>query len=633
MPSLTQLLENPGLNLDVEPLGALSQQGPTVTGVVTVSAERRRGSMGEVLPGHLAVISSPNGACLDDEFIRGLADREAAGAVLAAGRHEPWQFTIRTRALAERLGIPLLTTTSPAHVWRRAGVWIMQRRAEEAEQHLSLLGGLIDRLPLHLITDTKAMQRLAQGLADALPDGQVLVTDSARGVLAAAPQSAPGVLAGAIIRQVAGTTERPSLTSPDMHTRVIPLDPRNGADPVLAVASSASFSTDESALVKRAAALLGLVDQAQRENGTVGEGAREVRHAAFQLLMVGEVVNAKRVLAPLNPHVFESDEARVYVIGARSPAQRDATARQCESVTAGRALVVRCPAEAHHVIIVEPMPQRLDVHNDDFATTLRQLVRSLPGHCMGGSRWQPLAAVAAAHEEAVTALSVAAHRADPVVLELFRSQLIEALDPVGAHRWASGLLAPIRALNRVQREEVERILPPALKYPYTHAARTLGMSRNTLALRMGEVAGRLGLDFTRTQDRALLGLAVDISTEIPEPGNDTARTSGSAAEVTLAELLENPDVRAWGTALLEPLKDDRRDLIMTLQTWLECDGHEETARVLGVSEATVSSHLRAIASATERDLQRLSEVRELAFALYAATGRPQWDLLHKRLRG
>lgn len=627
MPSLTQLLGNPVLNLDVEPLGALSGAGPTVTGVVTFPAERRRPFMGEVLPGHLAVISSPNSGrpALDDEFIRSLSDREAAGAVLAAGRHEPWQFTTRTRALAERLGLPLLTTTSPAHAWRRAGVWIMKQRAEEAEQHLRLLGGLVDRLPLHLTTDTRAMQRITEGLADALTDGQVLVIDPERGVLAAAPQSAPGVLAGAVIRQAAGTAG-PLSSSAAAHTRLIALDASTGADTMLAVASGTDFDAADAALVKRAATLLGLVDQAQRDYGTAGQAAQAARLAAFQLLMIGEVTKAQRVLEPMAPRLFRADEARVYVVDAVSAAQRESTVRRCETATAGRALVVRCPAEAPHVIIVEPQS---DGHDDDLADVLTRLVTSLPGHRMGGSRWQPLADVAGGHEEAVTALSVAAHRTDSVVLGLSRSSLIDLLDPAGAQQWAAGLLAPLHALNRGQRDPLEQILPLALAYPYTHAAATLGLSRNKVAVRMGKVGTLLGLDLKQASGKAALSFALDVLARAPE---DHRPAPEGANEQTLAALLEQPAVRAWGEALLNPLVEDDRDLIATLQTWLERGGHEETAESLGISEWTVGSHLGAVASATERNLRRASEVRDLAFALYATTGRPRWEALRTTYR-
>ena len=101
----------------------------------------------------------------------------------------------------------------------------------------------------------------------------------------------------------------------------------------------------------------------------------------------------------------------------------------------------------------------------------------------------------------------------------------------------------------------------------------------------------------------------------------TQRTPG-AYPPTLHSLLSSPQITAWADTLLRSARGDRRDLITTATVWLTHEAHlEPAARALGLSEATVRSHLRALEAHMSRDLGSLGGLRDLQFALYVATGK------------
>nr|WP_301549627.1 helix-turn-helix domain-containing protein [Streptomyces sp. MNP-20] len=62
-------------------------------------------------------------------------------------------------------------------------------------------------------------------------------------------------------------------------------------------------------------------------------------------------------------------------------------------------------------------------------------------------------------------------------------------------------------------------------------------------------------------------------------------------------------------------------MLTTAVAWLDCDAHlEPTARLLGMAEGTVRSHLRALETHMSRDLTSLSGMRDLALALHIIRG-------------
>ncbi|MFF3697356.1 helix-turn-helix domain-containing protein [Streptomyces sp. NPDC002221] len=559
-----------------------------------------------------------------DRLLRRLAKRRAAGVILSAPASRG--YPAATRAMADRLGLPLLHTDAPDSTWASVDNDIQHCRIRDAETQLAQLAGLLKRLPAQL-TDAAAVQRITDWLAVSL-DGQVLVSEPERGVLAASPPSAAADLARAVLRQASESAVRPVTTGALEHTRLISLAPAAGADTVLAVASRRPFGEPEATLVACAARLLGLVDQAQRENGTAAESARAARFAAFQLLMVGEPVKAQRVLAGLAPGLLDTLAARVFVIDCASVRQRELTAVRCETAVAGRALVIRCPAMDTHVIIVEPVPDpaetvgRASRAMDGVEADLADLVNALGRHRMGGSGHHPLALVSNAYEEAATWLAFARHTGQSMALSPGHTKVTQLLDPHAARRWAESVLEPIKSLPRAQRDLLEATLPVALAFPHTAAARILDVHRNTVGLRVRQAGELLHLDLAQPLNRVVVGLALDIDSHYPcVDGADFDEPP------SLEHLLHAPELLPWAAALLKPILDDRRDLQSTVQVWLEhCTRVEPAARTLGVSEATVRSHLRAVEQLTGLDTASLGGVRDLTLALHVHTGRPLLNL-------
>ncbi|MFI5702592.1 helix-turn-helix domain-containing protein [Streptomyces xanthochromogenes] len=555
-----------------------------------------------------------------DRLLRRLAKHRAAGVILSAPSSRG--YPAATRAMAKRLGLPLLHTDAPDSAWGSVDTDIQHCRVRDAETQLAQLAGLLKRLPAQL-ADAAAVQRIAEWLAVSL-DGQVLVSEPERGVLAASPPTAAADLARAVLRQVSEPAVRSVTTGALEHTRLISLAPAAGADTVLAVASRRPFEEPETTLVACAARLLGLVDQAQRENGTAAESARAARLAAFQLLMVGEPVKAQRVLAGLAPGLLDTPAARVFVIDCASVRQREQTAVRCETAVAGRALVIRCPAMDAHVIVVEPVPDQTGLpgpacpETGGVASDLADLVNALGHHRMGGSGKHPLALVANAYEEAATSLAFARHMGQSTALSPGHTKVIQLLDPLAARRWADSVLEPIKALPRTQRDLIEATLPVALAFPHTAAARILDVHRNTVGLRVRQAGELLHLDLAQPLNRVVVGLALDIDSHYP-------CLDGAASDEppSLEHLLHAPELLPWAAALLKPILEDRRDLQGTVQVWLEhCTRVEPAARTLGISEATVRSHLRSVEQLTGLDTASLGGVRDLTLAFHVHTGRP-----------
>ncbi|WP_443323791.1 helix-turn-helix domain-containing protein [Streptomyces sp. 7N604] len=546
-----------------------------------------------------------------------LAHHKAVGLVLTASTRDLPVYPATTRDLASRLRVPLLTTTAPPSLWKDINTALQQFRLQCAQRRAEHLDGLLNQLPAQL-ADTNAIQRLAEWIATAL-DAQVLVSAPERGVLAAVPDSAPTQLAHAVIRQAMDSKRAASADNAAAHTRLISLASATGMAAVLAVASPSPFDTAAASLTQHAAKVMGLLDQAQLEYERAAQSAREARVATFQLLMIGEVTKARRVLAPSAQGLLDTDEVRVYVIDCGTASQREQTARRCETVAAGRALAIRCPGMEQHVIVLEP------VHDEEpntvgLAVELEKVVVGFTDLRMGGSGCHPLALTSDAYEEAITALAFTTHLQEPVALSPGRAKLIYLLEPTAANAWAEHLLKPIQSLPRPQRDQIETALPVALSFPRAAAAAILDVHRNTVAHLVNRAERLLALDLSLDLNKVVVCLALDIAAQPSSPEDSDHSTSGVP---DLSALLKAPEPTAWAKALLKPLHGERRDLIGTATAWLE--NHttvERTARALNVSEVTVRSHLRSVERATGLDLAALPGKRDLALALHICTDRP-----------
>ncbi|MDW6057843.1 helix-turn-helix domain-containing protein [Streptomyces sp. FXJ1.4098] len=511
------------------------------------------------------------------EAIEALLHRMAhqhAAALIASGRPDAHHaYPQPLRDLASKLSIPLMVTFAPPERWENVNEHIQSCRAASAEHRAAQLDLLMQQLPAHL-ADPKAMQRITDWLSQSL-DAHVLVSEPER-VLAAAPGTAAEHLARAIIRQSVEGGTADNVKPP--HTQLVSLAPATGAETVLAVASRAPFEETETRLIRHAAKLLGLVDQARREYQTATAASVAARTATVELLVEGESIKAQRVLDELAPGLLDTDTARVLVIGVPA-ATRDVAMRRCETALAGRALVIADPGEAHRIVVIHPIRPGEET-NDGVLAKLRGIMATLgPDASLGGSSPYSASLLAEAFQEAVTAQRFAVHQPGSTVLSAETTDFVSLLALREAQRWAAHLLHPVMTLPRPQWQQLRDTLPAAFSYPYTVAARRLGLHRNTITRRVAHAADLLSLDLGTVPHRIAVGLALEVVAQ-REP--DVAPADDATSPPTLPSLLDTPEIRAWADTLLRSAQRDRRDLLTTAVTWLECDARIEPAtRALG----------------------------------------------------
>ncbi|MGW3971014.1 helix-turn-helix domain-containing protein [Streptomyces ardesiacus] len=550
-------------------------------------------------------------AAVIEEVLRQMSLDECAGLVLPAAKGVSQPLPQPLRDLSDQLQIPLLMSATTVDRWTDLRISIQQARLAAAERQAGQLDALMRQLPPQL-ADVKAMQRIASWLAHTL-DVQVLVSEPDR-VLAASPPTAAEQLAQAIIRQSVEGGASESASAP--HTQLISLTPATGPDTVLAVARHTPFDEAETRLLRHAAKLLGLVDQARREYCVAADASRAVHTAAAQLLLDGEVDKARRVMEQMTPGLLDAETGRLFVV-MTDPARRDTAVRLCETATAGHALAIADPHERNRVVVIQPV--RDSEPDENVPGALIRLV-SAPGpiSSLGGSGVYSMSLLGDALNEAATAQRFALHQPDSVALSAQHTDLISLLCQYDAQHWARQLLHPLMG-SAAQWEQMRQTLPTALAYPYTVAARRLDLHRNTLSRRVARAARSLGVDFTTIGDRIAVCLALELVTH-REP---TETTQNGGPVPTLRELLTAPQILVWAETLLSAAREDRRNLLATAAAWLSFDAHvEPTARSLGLSEVTVRTHIRALEAHMSRDLSSLNGMRDLQFALHVVTGEP-----------
>ncbi|MEV7283547.1 helix-turn-helix domain-containing protein [Streptomyces sp. NPDC093252] len=451
-------------------------------------------------------------------------------------------------------------------------------------------GELLD----HLRPSGRDPRRVAAWLADAV-DGTVCVQDASGTLLAGRRIPLEPGLTGAIAE---GRIASAALEDAGRHLRLVRVDlppPLGGG--VLAVARTAPFDRRAAEVVTRTASVLELLLRA-RESTAAGRrfqrAAADLRLAILQLLMVEDIVAARRVAAGLWPGLLDTDSAFVYVAES-TPEERDRLAEACLDATGERALVVRCPAVDEHVIVVIP--------GDDEVRELRTLVGARPGTFLGGSVRQDLARTATAYGQAVSALAVARFRPEQAAVYAERSHPERLMDPAALHAWSARVLKPLDTLPHHTRAELLATTRLGLEFTAVSAAKVLGVSRNTVRARMDRVEQLLGTDFSCLSVRAAVHLALNTQDgrreghpQDPAPGPRPGRPD-------LGELLAGPALRSWSRDLLARLDSDGRDLRRTVRTWLAAGANaERAAQLLGVHAQTVRERVRGAEPVLERQL-------------------------------
>ncbi|MET8694329.1 helix-turn-helix domain-containing protein [Streptomyces bauhiniae] len=369
--------------------------------------------------------------------------------------------------------------------------------------------------------------------------------------------------------------------------------PGRAAGAVLTVARPEPFDRRAAEIVHRTAGVLGLL----LREGELARSARRLRRASadlrlaiLQLLMVEDVVSARRVAAGLWPGLLEQDTARVYVVEG-SPAGRDALAEECADVTEGRALVVRCPAMDGHVIVVSPASAP--------GERLRALVADRPDTHLGGSLHQRLARTATAYGQAISALAVARFSPGRSAVYAERTHPERLLDPAALRTWSARTLRPLDILPHHTRAELLATTRLGLDFTAVSAAKVLGVSRNTVRARMDRLQTLLDTDLTDLTTRTAVRLA--LLTEAAHGPYDPGTAPHTGPRFT--DLLDSPALRDWAHDLLGRLDADGRDLRATLSAWIAAGANaERAAKQRGVHAQTVREHVRAAEPVLERQL-------------------------------
>ncbi|MFF4583449.1 helix-turn-helix domain-containing protein [Streptomyces sp. NPDC001389] len=397
-----------------------------------------------------------------------------------------------------------------------------------------------------------------------------------------------------LVRDVAaGRPRSAGVAEPGRHLRVLALG-QERPHPVLVVTRPSPYDETAAALVAHAATVLELLlraGEAEGERRRLAEAGAGVRLSVLQLLMGGQVALAQRTMAGLRPGLLDADRAVVCVLETPHGERRE-VARACEGLLAGRALVVRCPADDGHVIVVVPVTGDGDTRGTEAA--LRGFVAGRDGVFLGVGDRHPLSRVAAGYDDAVRSLAAARLVPGRVAGHSARIRLSDVLDAGAAAGWAAGFLRPLAGVPPQERGQLTATLRLGLEFTAVNAARLLGISRNTVRARMDRAAALLGVDLGDVRDRAALDLALRFQDEVSDPGRGS---------VGLGRLLAAAPVGAWARDLLAPLGSDERDLGRTLRDWVgENCAVGPAARRRGVHPQTVREHLRGVEGLLRRQL-------------------------------
>ncbi|MFE0515793.1 helix-turn-helix domain-containing protein, partial [Streptomyces sp. NPDC058964] len=354
----------------------------------------------------------------------------------------------------------------------------------------------------HLRPTGRDLRRVVAWLAHTV-GGTACLQDSGGGLLAGERMTLDDTL---VTDVVAGRISSAALQDAGRHVRLVAVrhpGPHPASTGLLAVARPAPFDRRAAEIVTRTA---GVVELLLRDRELTAAGHRlrraaaDLRLAILQLLMVEDIVSARRVAAGLWPGLLDTETASVYVVEGAA-AERDRLAEQCLDVTDGQALVVRCPAMDGHVIVVSPARTT--------GERLRSLVGGRPGTFLGGSVRQSLARTATAYGQAISALAVAHFRPDQAAVYAERTHPERLMEPATLRAWSTDVLRPLDTLPHHTRAELLATTRLGLEFTAVSAAKVLGVSRNTVRARMDRVEGLLRTDFSDLTVRAAAHLALN----------------------------------------------------------------------------------------------------------------------------
>ncbi|MFE5847756.1 hypothetical protein ACFQ7N_39660 [Streptomyces niveus] len=524
----------------------------------------------------LAIVPD-TGALLSDPgaVLRRLAERGVIAVAVAASSPESLtDGVVRAAGTARVGGLALLVTTCArapyavqADLLRR--LLVAERRSGERRERLSRLAAALDRqgegpgpylrrlgdecgAEVEVIEpDHPRWDRLAAELGTVLTQVRSGHLDTAIAELHTGEQ--------VILHAVGGTAPHPVLAA--VRERPWPRPLRN-----LVAAATGTVTRLTDPLDLRAA-----------EKRLLDAEAR-VRVSVWQLLMRAETVTAELAVEPLVPGLLADGRCRVAVVECKPKEDRWTVAKECEKAVGSRALVVRCPTEDRHVIIVMAADEA-----QNLTETLEAVARS--GRATGISTPEPWTRTASAYDAAVRALVTARQTSTSISVHDGRTPLAAHLPPGAAH-WARAFLRPLDELPHEQRGRLVHTARLALAYGALSAGRLVGCDRTTARKRLAVVMTRLGLNHSQLPDRAVADLALQIA-ETHVPG---APHPGSPQ--SLHAIFDEADAaRQEARRFLAPLDGDAYTLELLI-AWIRSNCHIQTAASeQGISRNTLAGYL------------------------------------------
>ncbi|MEU6851472.1 helix-turn-helix domain-containing protein [Actinacidiphila alni] len=520
----------------------------------------------------------------------------AAGALLVADAGETWLgrpggpvgaagiVVVGDDAVAERAArpsaVPVFVPAEGVRARDATALWglLLARCADAAADRAARAEALVAEVARGAAESgpaADAAARLARWCADRLGAPVRIVPPSAAASL--------GTEADELARgRVRGPVELPGAVA----VAAGPRTPR----PVVVAEGERAWSADQLLFLEQVAACAALLTWAAdvgARDVRLTEAERELRIAALQQLMAGDLVRAGRTVEPLVPGLLAAGAGAVAIVECAPGESRSVLYRAVDSVVLRRTLTVRCPVSDRQVIVIHPAGAgALD-------ELLGPVVSAVRGRSAGVSAVTPWPRTAAAYDGALAALAAARGTAGRISVHDGRGPLSERLG-ARARAWAATVTRPLLDVPFAEREELLRLGEQTLWWGESAAARLVGWHRHTLARRLDALGRHTGLDPADPWQRAALCLAVRLAPS-PEP---VAPVPG----LTLARALDEPEARAWARSVIDPLPPELR---RTLATWAAHGMRPEPAvAALSLSRTTLYKRLARACEVTHLEFTR-----------------------------
>lgn len=506
-------------------------------------------------------------------------------------------------AAAVRAGLPLLT---PVGDWgtQETAHRVMRRQLVVEREHASLPGQLLE-LAARLYRRGEGPDRLLSEVAAATGGPVAFVEPGEEEWEALAGEH------GRILARVRrGQMQTAALLDEGEHVLLHAVG-QEAPHQVMAAWRATPWPQHLRELLSQAAsqaAMLSYPIEHRQEREAVQESRRSIRVSLLQYLMQGDWETAARVAEPLRAlrggvpaHGLLSAERGVLaVLQCARREERMEAAEACERA-APHAMVVLCPADYRHIILLAPDTPDAS----DLLTALRPVVSACAGRAAGVSTPQPWSQTAAAYLAARQALAAAEHDPEGIVRDPGGTPVASLLPPE-ARVWAHQLLAGLDSLGEEQRSQAIPTARRSLSFGTVKAGRLIGVDRTTANRRLALVMEALGLDHNLVAHRAVADLAFHLS-DLPAPKTTPRglrpRLRGLLREPALAQwarerldVFDKPDTEPPGgwlggePAHQEPGKAARQ----LLAAWLECNCRSGvTAVTLGMHRNTLPARLAA----------------------------------------